>query len=369
MLYNAAEQPDAGYTFLLVGAVDDAMKRIPSLDGLRAISVALVIAGHLTHRHSGPMVILAALGVQVFFVISGFLITGLLQREHERTDHIDLPAFYRRRCFRIFPAAFAYILLTAALWPEVRSGLPYALTYTVSYHYLGTPEKFRHLWSLSIEEQFYLLWPLALAIGYRYRAAIAWSTIGCESALRLLCAIHHQHIWLLGTMDSIAAGCLLAIYASRIKERLAWLLPNSGGVAIALPFTCWTLASVLWAGWLATLWSLVPLLIAAWVFLLVERRDWILNNPAVCGIGVLSYSLYLWQQPFTTDPGCPSWMALLFLFAAALASYLCIEKPLIKLGKRLADNRQAGAPRMVATTGWSRFRLRSSAVPESRDWD
>ena len=76
--------------------------RIPSLDGLRAMSILLVIIGHFGGGVGTP-VILSALGVQVFFVLSGYLITTLLQKEHQREGGIDLAAFYRRRCFRIFP--------------------------------------------------------------------------------------------------------------------------------------------------------------------------------------------------------------------------------------------------------------------------
>ena len=111
--------------------------------------------------------LLSAIGVHVFFVLSGYLITGLLQKEYGREGRIDLVAFYRRRCFRIFPAAFTYILVIALLSPASRSALVYAATYTISYHPYSIPLLFQHLWSLSVEEQFYLLWPLALLLGFR----------------------------------------------------------------------------------------------------------------------------------------------------------------------------------------------------------
>ena len=106
--------------------------RIPSLDGVRAMSVLLVIGGHLWGGLGAPG-FTAALAVHVFFVLSGYLITRLLQQEHQRSGRIDLIAFYRRRCFRIFPAAFAYILVIALVVPSSRSALIYAVTYTVSY--------------------------------------------------------------------------------------------------------------------------------------------------------------------------------------------------------------------------------------------
>ena len=158
--------------------------RIPSLDGIRATAILFVISAHIWSRLVGPSgaslgasLLLAAFGVHVFFVLSGYLITRLLQEEHERTGRTNLAAFYRRRCFRIFPAAFTYILIVALLSPVARPGLLYALTYTVSYHLNKTPFIFVHLWSLSVEEQFYLLWPLALVLGFRRRA---WIRMVCD---------------------------------------------------------------------------------------------------------------------------------------------------------------------------------------------
>jgi peptidoglycan/LPS O-acetylase OafA/YrhL len=123
--------------------------------------------------------VLATFGVQVFFVLSGYLITTLLQREHEVHGRIDLPAFYRRRGFRIIPAAFAYIGFTALLAPAARADLPYALTFTISYHLWPATFLLGHLWSLSVEEQFYLLWPLALVLGFRHRGRIAVAAVCC----------------------------------------------------------------------------------------------------------------------------------------------------------------------------------------------
>src|SRR5271166_3550945 len=119
-----------------MSATTTSASRIPSLDGLRAMSILFVIVGHLGGP-VGPSVVLSAFGVQAFFVLSGYLITTLLQQEHERAGHINLVAFYRRRCFRIFPAAYTYIVLIACLVPASRPGLIYAATYTVSYHYLN----------------------------------------------------------------------------------------------------------------------------------------------------------------------------------------------------------------------------------------
>lgn len=339
--------------------------RIPSLDGVRAFSILLVIFGHLGGA-VGPTVILSALGVQTFFVLSGYLITRLLQNEHQRTGKIDLPGFYRRRCFRIFPAAYAFMLVIALAVPASRPGLLYATTYTVSYHYLTIPLIFQHLWSLSVEEQFYLLWPLALLLGYRYRGRIAIVAMLLAALFRLGLAFSglqsptlYMHSCFPGTMDSIAAGCLLAVYEPQIHKRCAWMA-SSGGIVLALPLTAWALAVICWGDTahvgvraLSAVWGIVPILIALWIFLLVERRDWLLNNPVACSIGVLSYSLYLWQQPFIAEHPRSVPLALLMLTACAVASYFIVERPMLELGASINARRRVTLPkaRAVVSSG------------------
>lgn len=309
--------------------------RIPSLDGLRALSIIVVIVGH-TWDAPGTAVLMSAFGVHTFFVLSGYLITGLLQKEHAEEGRINLLAFYKRRCFRIFPAAFTYIFVIALISPASRSALIYAVTYTTSYHPIDIPLLFQHLWSLSVEEQFYLLWPLALLLGFRRRAWTAWGAMVVAGLFRLWIVCHpsysidYLHFSFFGTMDSIAAGCLLAIYEPRLHRHCQWMAQHSA-IAVALPLTAWIVEGAFWDK-LSVLWGVVPLLVAFWVFLVVERRDWILNNPVASSIGVLSYSLYLWQQPFTLELNLALPLRLVMLFASAAASYFLIEKPMLKFG-------------------------------------
>lgn len=326
--------------------------RIPSLDGVRAVAVLLVIAGHLLSGRGGAL-LLAIFGVHTFFVLSGYLITRLLQAEWQHNGKIDLVAFYRRRSFRIFPAAFTYILIIALFCPNVRSGLIYALTYTVSYHFVGTPLYFQHLWSLSVEEQFYLLWPLGLVLAFQHRAKIAWITMLIAAAFRLTVALGSPgyqsafvHFSFPGTMDSIAAGCLLAVYEPWIRERLSWMT-DSIAVVTALPLTAWVVEVTCWADVsettarsLTVFWGAVPLLIALWIFILVERRDRILNNRIASTIGVLSYSLYLWQQPFLVERKFSALVSILMLSGCAVASYGLIERPMLRLGAAIQQRRR-----------------------------
>ena len=145
---------------------------IPSLDGLRAISISLVLFGHLvgTRNFGRPdpgLGDVAHLGVVVFLVISGFLITSLLLKEHAHTGTVSLKLFYARRSLRIFPASYAFLACVGLLWLggtiHLRpADIWHAASYTVNY-VENTSWEVAHLWSLSIEEQFYLLWPFALS--------------------------------------------------------------------------------------------------------------------------------------------------------------------------------------------------------------
>ncbi len=327
--------------------------RIASLDGVRAIAILLVIIGHMGNRDGTGLAQLARFGVNIFFVLSGYLITFLLQREHEQTARIDLTDFYRRRCCRIFPPAYLFILVVAILIPASRPGLPYALTYTVSWNLTRTPTVLFHLWSLSVEEQFYLLWPIALVLGYRHRARIAWGAVVIATIYRTFLALSPEYYSMAnlhesfpGAMDSIAAGCLLAVYREKVKARVGWMA-DSPGIPIAVLVTAWILHNVCWGDKpglpivqsMTVFWVLAPMLIALWIFLMIERRGRILNNRVMSAIGVLSYSIYLWQQPLLVGQkfGLEKFLRLgVVVFIAAL-SYFVVERPMIRLGKRLGQ--------------------------------
>ena len=308
------------------------MTRVPSLDGLRALSIGLVIVCHLYDR---PL--LGVLGVHLFFVISGYLITRLLLEERAKTGRLDLLAFFRRRCYRIFPAALAYMGIISLTTPEARRSLLAALTYTAAWHPANMATPFVHLWSLSIEEHFYLLWPLALVLFFNRRSALTWSVVLFAAAYRLLVStapapfpalyIHYSPP---GAMDSIAAGCLAALYGPRFRDHWA-LVPSVG---IACVSTAFALSPLLWAGASSVLWFVVPALLAFGVLSFSRSRPWLLNNRIICAVGVGSYSLYLWQEPFTVGSRFSVPMSLLLMSVCASASYFLIERPMLNVGKR-----------------------------------
>ncbi len=331
---------------------DTTRRRIPSLDGLRAVSILLVILSHWETGAPRVIQMCGVFGVQIFFVISGFLITRLLQREYERSGTVDLLAFYRRRAVRIFPAAFVYIaVISLYAYQTVRPDLPFALTYTMSYRLHPASGLFGHLWSLSVEEQFYLLWPLALLLNFRNRGRVAMLTLALSAIFRLQCSFANPeyaarllHRYFPSVMDSIAAGCLLAIYWPQVAKFCGGLARNTV-FALSVPATAALLAYAFWRNtlpgdeifvrpMLVPLWGIVPLLLALFVFVAVERRDYILNNTVAQTIGVLSYSLYLWQEPFTVGRS-PSLALAAGLVAFTCLSYAFVEAPMLKLGGTL----------------------------------
>ena len=236
-------------------------KRIPTLDGLRAVSIVLVLLNHLVGTLYYPAILsplgeFGNFGVRVFFVISGYLITSLLIKEHERTGSISLKNFYLRRVFRIFPAAYTYLLVLAVLNAKYhilhRHDLLFAATYLTNFR-LSRAWYVGHLWSLAVEEQFYMLWPMVLVVwGIRRGSRIALATILLSPFARVAAwyalPMMRERI---GEMfftiaDPIAFGCLLAIqrrwlwqqrwYVAIMNSRWFFVIPITAlGAALHRP--------------------------------------------------------------------------------------------------------------------------------------
>jgi peptidoglycan/LPS O-acetylase OafA/YrhL len=350
-------------------------RHIPSLDGLRALSVVLVIFLHTTQRYgfTHPVPLIAriftngALGVFIFFVISGYLITTLLLREREKTNRISLKSFYIRRAFRILPPLYFYILVIGLLgvtghMPGVnRREILTALTFTRNYSFNVGLWSFEHLWSLCIEEQFYLLWPAVLIFcmlhkktsdGRRGAARVCLVVIAIEPFVRMLSfhflpnfhnpgAFHMQ-------ADGLAFGALGALLQGHERfERFykttmhwPWLAP------VVLFFVSGTLGIKYGNYWNLPVGITVNgFLILMWLLWLVRNplsvSGRVFNTPWMAWIGRLSYSLYIWQTLFlhhasieivghntwwNTFPG--SWAC---IFAVAIFSFYCIEQPSLRV--------------------------------------
>ena len=321
-------------------------KRIPSLDGLRAISIAMVILGHMGGTRGFPWKIpfydqYANFGVRIFFVISGYLITSLLLKEHAKNGFISIRKFYLRRAFRILPAAYVFMTIVVIFaWPhlsrkEVLAAYFYLSNYVHGHWLLG------HLWSLSIEEQFYLLWPVLVAFWFHRKTQIAVIGILAGPVLRIL---FYKMGWLnishyFPTVgDALATGCLLAILWPEMKRFDSWIFSKK-----VLPVIAATVLIPI-TGDLHGLFSqfynsigltLMHVGIAIIIYLAVCRKFWVLNLGWVTWVGTMSYSLYLWQQVFLYRTSTAWWTAfpqnLLLVFLVASLSFYLIERPFLRL--------------------------------------
>jgi peptidoglycan/LPS O-acetylase OafA/YrhL len=368
----------------------DDHSRIPSLDGLRAISISLVVLSHLNGTGGFPLsghpllglVDWGTLGVRVFFVISGFLITGLLLKEIDATGGVSLRHFYFRRTMRIFPAYYVYILcmLVAAALGLVslqRGDVLAAVTYTMNYHQthgwsLG------HAWSLAVEEQFYLIWPAVLYFaGVRRGLWIAAAFFVTAPVIRLALLAMPGGASGLGftfetVADAIATGCLLAgfraafwaqpRYRRLLESRLFVVVPLLLVATATLPtlearhafgFDRLYVGAYNFVG--VTVMNVAIALCIDRVIRFSDRPvGRLLNWTPLAFVGTISYSLYLWQQPFLNRnrdlafTAFPVNLALAVL--AALTSFYLIEKPALRLRHRLEREwraRNAVGPRIA----------------------
>ncbi|MGC5050445.1 acyltransferase family protein [Micromonospora sp. DT48] len=357
----------------------------PDIQGLRAFAVVVVILDHVLHWPAGGFV-----GVDVFFVISGFLITNLLLTEHGRTGRISFADFYRRRVRRILPLAVLVLVTTYLassllfLGERARStawDTLYAALFTANWRFAavgtdywqtdGPVSPLRHYWSLAVEEQFYLVWPilLGLVLGYlthrgRRRYAARWA-VGVVLSVIVLASIAFA-LWEVGHRPTVA-------YFSTVSR--AWELGIGALLAVATPLLARIPATVRpayqWSG-------LVGLVVSVFVvneqtpfpvpgaFLAVistalviaggvggQRLMVPLTNRAVGYVGDISYSLYLWHFPLliligAAFPAAGHGTVVLTLSGTALLSvlsYHLVEDP-IRRSSWLERQPPGGAPQL-----------------------
>ena len=358
----------------------------PALDGLRAVAVVAVMLFHFVgaERFAGGLI-----GVDVFFVLSGFLITNLLLDERHRNGAVDLRGFYHRRVLRLFPAMYTLLALVAvvavfvgreypSVWAELGAAAAYSYHVFLSFAGFATedsPRALFHLWSLSVEEWFYFFWPALLLFGLRSARrqrwllglAVAWAAgwmalrlsgevIGVEweredpfTGTDLPYAGEVAFRMASMRFDMLIAGCLLAIGVRRLAlepggERPRWLAPAAamGGAVLV--------AEVLLAGRVdlfdpfgsvgfnLALLGIVP--VVAWVHLRPGGPlGQALSLPVVVWIGRRSYGLYLWHEVLnvlTPNPGGKVGTVLrtgaLFVASAGVAalSWRFIESPFLR---------------------------------------
>lgn len=343
------------------------MNRLRSLDGLRGIAILMVVAGHaITHYQPlgdaarGWLVAFAnpGQGVRIFFALSGYLITHLLLREMDASGRVDLADFWLRRTRRILPA-FAVFMGALAAWGLYTSA-PFswphwtaAATFTWNYAQPWLPATrmdgwiFGHTWSLAVEAQFYLLWPLVLVrLGARRALLAVLLFFALQPFIRLgTYALFPGLRGYLGIMlhtgaDGILAGCAAALLCRR-QAFLAAFARHSGKIAAVSIFWILIAGPVLVhsirgfsivAGF--TLDALAAVALVVWLHHAAPApARAVTGRGALPLLGLVSYSLYLWQQVFLRPgsdlaegrPLVPVIGALL----AAIISYLLIERPFL----------------------------------------
>ncbi|SEP22853.1 acyltransferase family protein [Trujillonella endophytica] len=362
-------RPAAGTSVADVLPADGSHHFRGDIEGLRAVAVLLVVADHLFAWPAGGFI-----GVDVFFVISGFLITGLLLREHQRTGRISFADFYRRRVRRILPASLLVLAVTAvasfSLYfatraEEILGDVGWSVLFAANWRFavLGTDylhadgpvSPVQHYWSLAVEEQFYVVWPVVLVVLLAVAGARGWSSrrrsgVVLTATLAITAgsfgyALHNTaadpqwayfstatRAWELGV------GAIVAIVAVRLRlladgTRTALAVLGLGGVLVS-PFV------VTEESGFPAPWGLLPVLASA--VLIASGTGGraggtgILTNPVARYLGALSYSLYLWHFPViilgqALYPEADALYyagTLLVTAVAAAASYHLVEQPI-----------------------------------------
>ncbi len=327
----------------------DAARYFPSLDGMRAICVLLVMFNHV--HVVVPGWIIGWLGVDVFFVLSGFLITTLLIREKERSGRVSLKAFYTRRFFRIVPVYLFTVLLYAVAVrvthdpvkaAQFNEALPWLLTFMQEYRPGTTGNVLGHAWTLGIEEKFYVFWPLLLIILYPFRGRTKWWLTAIFLAILLFPHTYAR------SYDGLFIGALLAIALSAPARQdfLKRLPAVPDGVLCLLVLATYALCRYDYR-FVLFFSAAIALLIASLVLRAGRVRKF-LEAPGLVYIGKRSYAIYLIHVlvldsvakiPSGFLP--PHWFPMIAVsyigcIVAASFMHIAIEQPCINLGRRLS---------------------------------
>lgn len=334
----------------------------PALDGLRGLAILLVVG-----NHAGiPLLVNAGqVGVTLFFVLSGFLITSILLAEHQNAGSFSFARFYARRALRLLPALFAMLLVAVPLltWTTQYTGpataLP-VLLYVENWAQVAVSTAtpiVGHAWSLSVEEQFYLIWPIVLLVMLKLIPNRRWLAVVLLAAAAIF-AIERALLWaptreafyrtIYGSdtrADALLLGCGLAIgfHVRPFLPRRPWLV-----AAVAALTVSTVVPSV---GFLAVVG--LPL-VACGAAVLTARgassHDDLLERRPLVWTGTISYGLYLWHVPalhvarlLIPDPGGAALVGVATAFALAFASRRWIEEPALRFKARFTA-RAAGVP-------------------------
>ena len=312
----------------------------PALDGIRALSILAVVCFHCLVPWAGG----GFLGVDVFFVVSGYLITSLLASEHAHGG-IAVGRFYIRRAVRLYPTLLlmlaAYVGLAPVLWPAddrwLNSALAalYLTDYSLAFWKLPrSPSTVGHTWSLAVEEQFYLLWPLVLPFILRARRPVAWLVAAflVVTAWRYGGALRWGWAQVYFSFDTrisgIMLGAIVALAGLKVSRHAAKIACLCLAMAIAVP----TLPSlpaprhIEAVTLMITLGELSAFLLVAYVAQHGNAR--ILASRPLVYVGRLSYGIYLWHFPVYVllRATLPGWLLLIVtLGVACTLAALCLH--------------------------------------------
>jgi len=333
----------------------------PGLEGLRGLAIVPVVFFHVFDRHPKG----GWLGVDLFFVLSGFLITTLLLEEHERHGTISLRAFYLRRALRLLPALWAMLAVTVTalaaagmLGSAEASGAIAGFTYTSNFagEFGVDLSYFRHLWSLAIEEQFYFAWPLLLILSLRHLKVRTVAILTC--CLVVSVTLVRAVAFLDMRFDSILIGCAASL-ALCLEPQIRRVATTPGVFFAAVGVLLFLGLTVGWTGRESGLFVLISAsfsLAAAVVvvgaldgtggaLLRLARR--LLTVTPLLFVGRISYALYLWHLPIqglVNESSLPATMGtqpsrlliVILSVAVATCSYFFVEKPFLRQKRRLA---------------------------------
>lgn len=353
---------------------------VPELDGMRAISILMVMLGH-----AGYLFIPAALGVTIFFVISGYLICGMLLRERTQSGSLNLPAFYMRRLLRLYPELIVYLAVLVAIcvlsgWTFQRTqfaaGILYFTNYLQIYGHINNSISYitRPLWSLSVEEHFYLIFPflvLATAGDTRKLGVTLLLTIVLIGALRSVLF----NLWSApqfyfeyateSRVDAVCGGCLLACIAQGAEYRqVLRLFAERGWFYLASGMSLILLAVLFrnvqfretWRFSFEAAGSTLLLGAILWGTTLEGPRE-LLRSPLLTFLGRLSYAAYLYHllvyallaKLMPVDNTAYRLLAISLSFAAAFISFSLIEIPFRPLRRRFRSPSPSPASRVGAS--------------------
>ncbi len=343
------------------------MTYIKGFDSLRAYSIILVMSSHLGLKAILPKydfiqdrfwgLISGGMGVNIFFTLSGFLITTILYMELIKTNRISIKNFYARRFLRLLPPLVVFysavaIFMHEGLIGSSLIGLGYSIFYVYNFvpnwYYTG---ELGHTWSLALEEQFYIIWPFVILFVRSQRTLIA-----LISSLILICIVvvwilpevtvfanYNLGRWFIPAVGPVLVGSLFAIINIRLKDKWTQLFKGNKKVLVLilllLTYRLYSPVVLFPAGIVITASGVALLLI--WVsYNQSSRFVLILDNRLLAYIGKISYGLYVYQGLFLrTGPGGDFWIQqfpinLLFTFVTAVVSYHLLEKPILRLKSR-----------------------------------